>query len=90
VSAATLGHGIASVWWVACLPERRGCGLAASATIAAARWALAQGAGAVSLQASSMGEAMYRALGYEDLGRYRLYLQPTTPTPRRQAAAGAT
>jgi hypothetical protein len=83
---ATLGHGIASVWWVACLPQRRGGGLAASATVAATRWALAQGAYAVSLQASSMGEAMYRALGYEDLGSYRLYLQPTAPKAQQATA----
>jgi GNAT superfamily N-acetyltransferase len=73
---ATLGHGIATLWWVACEPGRRKRGLAATATTAATRWAFDQGAAAVSLQASSMGEALYRALGYEDLTNYRLFLKP--------------
>jgi GNAT superfamily N-acetyltransferase len=77
---ATLGHGIATVCWVACEPRRRGRGLAATATTTATRWAFDHGAAAVSLQASSMGEALYHALGYEDLTNYKLFLKPP-PAP---------
>ena len=50
----------------------RGKGLAAACTVAATNEALRRGAEVVSLQASSMGEDLYRRLGYEELYCYRL------------------
>jgi GNAT superfamily N-acetyltransferase len=66
---------VGMVCWVATLDERRGRGLAGLCTARATRAAFERGAELASLQASPMGESLYRALGYEELFRYRLYLK---------------
>jgi GNAT superfamily N-acetyltransferase len=77
------GHPVAcaSVWaaggvgflgWVGALPESRGKGLAAACTVAATNQALKAGSDMVSLQASPMGEDIYRRLGFEEIFAYRL------------------
>jgi len=60
------------IGWVAALPEARGRGLAAACTVEATNRAFELGADIVSLQASPMGEPIYRSLGYEELFAYRL------------------
>jgi len=60
------------IGWVGALPQARGRGLAAACTVAATNKGFELGAGIVSLQASPMGEAIYRRLGYEELYAYRL------------------
>jgi ribosomal protein S18 acetylase RimI-like enzyme len=60
------------IGWVAALPEARGRGLAAACTVQATNRAFELGAEIVSLQASPMGEHIYRSLGYEELFAYRL------------------
>jgi ribosomal protein S18 acetylase RimI-like enzyme len=60
------------IGWVAALPEARGRGLAAACTVQATNRAFEHGAEIVSLQASPMGEHIYRRLGYEELFAYRL------------------
>jgi ribosomal protein S18 acetylase RimI-like enzyme len=57
------------LYWVGTLPEGRGAGLAAACTAMATNLAFERGARAVTLQASHMGEAIYRRLGYREYGR---------------------
>jgi ribosomal protein S18 acetylase RimI-like enzyme len=65
--------GVGMVGWVATLPEMRGRGLAAACTVWATNTAFERGRAVASLQASVMGEDIYRRLGYEELFSYRLY-----------------
>lgn len=60
------------IGWVGASPRARGHGLAAACTVQATNRAFELGATVVSLQASSMGEPIYRRLGYEELFAYRL------------------
>ncbi|RZI85577.1 MAG: GNAT family N-acetyltransferase [Rubrivivax sp.] len=60
---------VGGLYWVGTLPEARGAGLAAACTAMATNLAFERGARAVTLQASPMGEAIYRRLGYRDHGR---------------------
>ncbi len=60
---------MAGLYWVATLPDARGLGLAAACTVAATNLALERGARAVALQASPMGEPVYRRLGWREYGR---------------------
>jgi GNAT superfamily N-acetyltransferase len=64
---------VGMVGWVAAVPEARGRGLAAACTVWATNTAFEHGAKVASLQASTMGEDLYRRLGYEELFSYRLY-----------------
>lgn len=68
-----LANDVGMVSWVAAVPEVRGRGLAAACTVWATNVAFARGASVASLQASEMGEDLYRRLGYEELYSYRLY-----------------
>jgi hypothetical protein len=65
-----LSHGIAGIFWVATLEAARGRGIAEAVTRVATNWGFDQGAPDVQLQASPMGEPIYRRMGYEDLYRY--------------------
>lgn len=65
-------RGVGFLGWVGCRPEARGRGLAAACTAAATNQALRDGAEVVSLQASPMGEDIYRQLGFEEIFAYRL------------------
>jgi ribosomal protein S18 acetylase RimI-like enzyme len=67
-------HGIAGVYWVAVLEAARGRGVAAALVRHVTNVGFDRGAANVQLQASSMGEPIYRRLGYEDLYRYRFHL----------------
>jgi GNAT superfamily N-acetyltransferase len=66
------GSEVGFIGWVAALPEARGLGLAAACTVRATNRAFEVGAKIASLQASPMGERIYRSLGYEELYSYRL------------------
>jgi hypothetical protein len=66
---------VGMVCWVATVDELRGRGLAGLCTARATNAAFERGAELASLQASPMGESLYRALGYEELYRYGLYLK---------------
>jgi GNAT superfamily N-acetyltransferase len=63
---------VGTVCWVAALPRARGRGFAAACTSRVTNHALDLGVDVVSLQASPMGEGLYRRLGYEELFCYRL------------------
>jgi GNAT superfamily N-acetyltransferase len=69
-----LSHGIAGVYWVAVLDEARGRGIAAALVQRVTNLGFDLGATNVQLQASTMGEPIYRRLGYEQLYGYRLHL----------------
>lgn len=63
-------HGIAGVYLVATAESARGRGLAGIVTRAVTNLGFDGGASCVTLQASPMGESIYRHLGYRDLYRY--------------------
>jgi GNAT superfamily N-acetyltransferase len=74
VSLTLDSHGIAGVYWVGVLEPARGHGVAAAMMRHITNAAFDRGAASVQLQASVMGEPIYRRLGYEDLYRYQLHL----------------
>jgi hypothetical protein len=72
-----LSHGVAGVYWVGTVEAARGRGLAEACTLAATNAGFDFGARLQSLQASPMGESIYRRMGYETLFRYRQYVKVT-------------
>jgi ribosomal protein S18 acetylase RimI-like enzyme len=68
-----LSHGIAGVYWVGTVEAGRGRGLGEAVTRAVTNRAFDLGATANTLQASPMGEPIYRRMGYETLYRYRTF-----------------
>lgn len=69
-SLVLFSHGIAGVYYVATVEDERGRGLGARMTSAALNLGFDLGAELVTLQASSMGESLYRRLGFQELRRY--------------------
>jgi ribosomal protein S18 acetylase RimI-like enzyme len=63
-------HGVAGIYWVGTVPEARGRGLAELVTRAAGNAGFALGARVAALQASVMGEPVYRRMGYVEVTRY--------------------
>jgi GNAT superfamily N-acetyltransferase len=63
-------HGVAGIYWVGTVPEARGHGLAELCTRAAGNAGFDLGARIASLQASPMGEPVYRRMGYVEITRY--------------------
>ena len=72
---ALLSHGIAGVYWVGTLEAARGRGLGEAVCRWVTNWAFDQGAAAQTLQASTMGEAIYARMGYETIHRYTSWLR---------------
>ena len=70
-----LSHGIAGVYFVGTLEAARGRGVGDLVTRAVTNRAFDEGARAVTLQASSMGEAIYQRMGYRELYRYTTYVR---------------
>jgi ribosomal protein S18 acetylase RimI-like enzyme len=78
-------HGVAGVYWVGTIPEARGRGLAELCTRAAGNAGFDLGGRIASLQASVMGEPVYRRMGYVEVTRYPYFVQmqpPAAPAPR--------
>jgi citrate lyase synthetase len=74
--------GVASVQWVGTVSSARGSGLGALVTTAVTNLAFEHGASSVTLQASPMGEPIYRSLGYETVYRYSEFVRwPKPPAP---------
>ncbi len=69
-----LSHGIAGVYWVAVTEPARGRGIAFAITQYVTNLAFDLGVANVQLQASAMGEPVYRRMGYEELHRTRLHI----------------
>lgn len=78
VAQILLSHGIAGVYWVGSLEAARGRGIAEAVTRHVTNLGFDLGATNVQLQASPMGEPIYRRMGYEELHRreFRLAAPP--------------
>jgi GNAT superfamily N-acetyltransferase len=74
IAMTIVSHGVAGIYWVGSVEEARGRGLGRALTAAATNAGFDQGAEIASLQASPMGEPIYRAMGYETIWSYRLLL----------------
>ncbi len=77
--------GVASLQWVGTVPSARTSGLGALVTTAATNLAFERGASSCTLQASPMGEPVYRRLGYTTIYHYSEYVR----WPRPPAGASA-
>jgi hypothetical protein len=71
--------GVASIQWVGTVPSARTAGLGALVTTRTTNLAFERGASSCTLQASPMGEPVYRALGYETIYRYSEYARWPRP-----------
>jgi len=76
IAMTIVSHGIAGIYWVGSLAEARGRGIGRAVTTAATGVGFELGAALASLQASPMGEPIYRAMGYRRIYDYRLLLSP--------------
>jgi hypothetical protein len=74
-----LDHGVAGLQWVGTVAEARHLRLGDAVTRWATNTAFDLGASSCSLQASPMGEPLYRKLGYETRYHYREYVRWKTP-----------
>lgn len=74
ISMTIVSHGVAGIYWVGCAADARGRGLGTTMTAAALEAGFEMGARSASLQASPMGESLYRRMGFETIFDYRLYL----------------
>lgn len=72
-------HGVAGVYWVGTRPEGRGKGLAELCTRAAGNAGFDLGARIAGLQASVMGEPIYRRMGYVEVTRYPNFVRMEPP-----------
>src|SRR5438093_1908381 len=71
-----LAHGVGGIGWVGTLPEEFGKGYGRAVTWAVIEEGLARGVRFLNLQASPMGEPMYRRMGFVTPTHYRWYLAP--------------
>ncbi len=76
-----LSHGIAGLYWVGTVEKARRSGLGRAVTAAVTNIAFERGAAAVTLQASVMGEPVYRSLGYRTLYHYQDWTRLRSPRP---------
>jgi ribosomal protein S18 acetylase RimI-like enzyme len=75
VASVVMARGIGGIQWVGVLEEARGRGLAALVTGAAANAAFSElGAEYVWLEASHMGDPVYRRMGFEEMFSYRIWI----------------
>lgn len=76
IAMTIVSHDIAGIYWVGCTEKARRRGLGRTMTASAVSAGLDIGATTASLQASPMGEGLYRQMGFETLFNYRLLLHP--------------
>jgi GNAT superfamily N-acetyltransferase len=74
IAMTIVSHGVAGIYWVGCTEEARGQGLGRTMTATAVNAGFDLGAETASLQASPMGESLYRQMGFETIFNYRLLL----------------
>ncbi len=72
-------HGVSGVYWVGTVPAARGRGLAALVTTLAGNAGFDLGAQIGALQASVMGEPVYKRLGWVEVTRYPYRTQFAAP-----------
>ena len=83
-------HGVAGIYWVGTAPAHRGRGLAELCTRAATNAGFDLGGRVASLQASVMGEPVYRRMGYVEVTRYPQWVEfGATPDGGRSLARNA-
>jgi GNAT superfamily N-acetyltransferase len=71
---ATLVDGTVGLYWTATVPQARGGGVAQACFTTVANTGFERGADLATLQASAMGEPLWRRLGFREVRRYRRYL----------------
>ncbi len=69
-----LSHGVSGIYWVGTTPDARGRGLAELVTRAAGNAGFDLGARMVTLQASKMGEPVYRRMDYVTVSNYPTFV----------------
>lgn len=72
IAMTIVSHGVAGIYWVGAIAQARGRGLGRTMTAASVEAGFDMGARVASLQASPMGEPIYRAMGFETIHDYRL------------------
>jgi ribosomal protein S18 acetylase RimI-like enzyme len=76
IAMTIVSHGVAGIYWVGSIEEARGRGLGWTVTATAVNAGFDMGAEIASLQASPMGESLYRQMGFETILGYRLLMCP--------------
>lgn len=74
-SAVALDSGVAGVYAVATIPSARGNGIGRAMTVMPLLRARQLGYRVGILQASDMGHSLYQKIGFQEVCRYRLYIQ---------------
>lgn len=82
IAMTILSRGVAGIYWVGTTEEARGRGLGRTLTATAVNAGFELGAEIASLQASPMGEPIYRRMGFETIFNYRLLMQPAPKANR--------
>lgn len=76
IAMTIVSHGVAGIYWVGSTERARGRGLGSTMTATAVNAGFEMGAEVASLQASPMGESLYRKMGFETIYEYRLFACP--------------
>ncbi len=74
IAMTIVSHGVAGIYWVGTSDDARGRGLGWAVTAAAVNAGFDMGAEGASLQASPMGESLYRRMGFETIFSYQLHM----------------
>lgn len=78
IAMTIVSHGVAGIYWVGVTEEARSRGLGWTVTAAAVNAGFDIGAEIASLQASPMGESLYRKMGFETIFDYKLLFCPAS------------
>jgi len=76
IAMTIVSHGVAGIYWVGSSDDARGRGLGWTVTATAVDAGFDLGAEIASLQASPMGEPLYRRMGFETIFNYELLMCP--------------
>jgi ribosomal protein S18 acetylase RimI-like enzyme len=76
IAMTIVSHGVAGIYWVGTGDDARGRGLGWTVTATAVNAGFDLGAEIASLQASPMGESLYRRMGFETIFDYELLMSP--------------
>ncbi len=74
IAMTIVTRGVAGIYWVGTIEDARGRGLGWAVTASAVNAGFDLGGEIASLQASPMGESLYRAMGFETIFDYRLFM----------------
>jgi ribosomal protein S18 acetylase RimI-like enzyme len=82
IAMTIVSHGVAGIYWVGTTDDARRRGLGWTVTATAVNAGFDMGAEIASLQASPMGESLYRRMGFETIFSYRLLMCGPPETKR--------